>query len=179
MSSLQATIQKLNRAQQRLLKAADGISSSEWNTPPDRNSWSAAHLVVHLCQVERGVLGYADRVIRKAPRRVPLIKRFHFPVTMVESRRIKRKTPLPLDLALLGEKETMLSDLRSVREKTLSFLEETHGRDLSVYYWPHPFLGQLNFYNWFAFVASHQIRHTQQLVEISKNLPNHVVSSQN
>jgi hypothetical protein len=73
----------------------------------------------------------------------------------------------------------MLAEIRGVRERTLEFLEETHGRNLSVYYWRHPFLGNLNFYDWFAFLASHQIRHTVQLVEISKNLPNRVVSSQN
>jgi hypothetical protein len=71
----------------------------------------------------------------------------------------------------------MLADLRSVRERTLSFLEETHWLDLTAYYWPHPFLGKLNFYNWFTFIASHQIRHTKQIVQIAKNLPKRVVSS--
>ena len=179
MADLPSTIAKLGRAQQLLLKAADAVPSSEWNAPPDRNSCFAAHLIAHLCQVERGMLSYADRVIRKAPSRVPWIKRFHFPVARVESRRLERKTPLPLDLELLGEKETMLAEIRGVRERTLEFLEETHGRNLSVYYWRHPFLVNLNFYDWFAFLASHQIRHTVQLVEISKNLPNRVVSSQN
>ena len=56
-------------------------------------------------------------------------------------------------------------------------LDETQGRDLSVYYWPHPFLGKLNFYNWFTFIAVHQIRHTKQMVEIAKNLPKRVVPS--
>jgi hypothetical protein len=78
----------------------------------------------------------------------------------------------------LGSKEELLADLRSVRERTLAFLKETHGRDLSVYCWPHPFLGRLDFYTWFTFVAAHQIRHTKQMVEISQNIPNRVVSSQ-
>ena len=177
MPSLPSTVEKLCRAQEALLKAADAIPSDAWNTPPGADSWSAAHLVAHLCQVERGVLGYADRVIRKIALPVPLLKRFHFPLAIVELRLIKRKTPIPLDPELLMAKETMLAELRSVRERTLAFLEETHGRDLSAYYWPHPFLGRLNFYDWFTFVASHQIRHTKQLAEISKNLPNRVVSS--
>jgi hypothetical protein len=68
MADLPSTIAKLGRAQQVLLKAADAVPSSEWNAPPDRNSCFAAHLIAHLCQVERGMLSYADRVIRKAPR---------------------------------------------------------------------------------------------------------------
>jgi uncharacterized damage-inducible protein DinB len=78
MADLPSTIAKLGRVQQVLLKAADAVPSSEWNAPPDRNSWFVAHLIAHLCQVERGMLSYADRVIRKAPSRVPWIKRFTF-----------------------------------------------------------------------------------------------------
>ena len=99
---------------------------------------------------------------------------------LVESRLVKRKSPVALqpEAELLACKETMLAELRGVRERTLSFLLETHGRDCSVYCWRHPFLGTLNFFEWFTLVAAHQIRHTKQMVEIWKNLPKHVASSQ-
>jgi uncharacterized damage-inducible protein DinB len=176
MPDLQSAIEKLNRAQANLLSAADAVAASNWNTPPGSNCWSAAHLVAHLCQVERGVLTYADRVIRKTPLHVPHWKRIHFPLTIVEGRWIRRKSPIPIDQQLLANKETMLAGLRGVRERTLAFLNETRERDLSVYYWPHPFPGRLNFYNWFTFVAAHQIRHTKQMVEIAQNLPKAVVA---
>jgi len=180
MPGLQTTIEKLSVAQQGLLRAADAVPASDWNTRPGAHSWSAAQLVAHLCQVERGVLGYADRVLRKTPLPVSIFKRFHLPIALVESRLIKRKSPVALQpgAELIGCKETMLAELRSVRERTLSFLEETHGRDCSAYCWRHPFLGTLNFYDWFTFVAAHQIRHTKQMIEIWKNLPKHVASPQ-
>jgi hypothetical protein len=178
MSDLQYALQKLNRAQHGLLLLADALDVTEWNTPSEANSWSAAHLIAHLCQVERWVLGYADRVIRKTPLHVPCLQRLQVPLVVVEKRLIRRKSPIPIDAELQHGKEAMLAELRSVRRRTLSFLDETHGRDLSVYYWPHPFLGRLNFYNWFTFIAVHQIRHTKQLVEIAKNLPKRVVPSQ-
>lgn len=136
-------------------------------------------MVAHLCQVERGVLGYADRVVGKTPLPVTFFKRFHLPIALVESRIIKRKSPAALqpEPELLANKETMLAELRGVRERTLAFLEETHGRDCSAYYWRHPFLGALNFYDWFTFVAAHQIRHTKQMVEISQNIPKRVANS--
>src|SRR5438132_449986 len=91
---------------------------------------------------------------------------------------VRRKTPIPLDPELFAaSKEAMLAELRSVRERTLAFLEETYDRNLRAYYWPHPFLGKLNFYNWFTFIAAHEIRHTKQMVEITKNLPKRVVTS--
>jgi len=177
MPRLQYALQKLNRAQHGLLLAADAVGATDWSTLPRANSWSAAQVIAHLCQVERSVLGYADRVIRKTPFHVPHLQRLHVPFLVVEKRLIRRKSPIPIDAELLHDKETMLAELRSVRGRTLLFLDETHGRDLSVYYWPHPFLGKLNFYNWFTFIAVHQIRHTKQMVEIAKNLPKRVVPS--
>jgi hypothetical protein len=177
MPDLQYALQKLSRAQQGLLLAADAVDVTDWSSPSEAKSWSAAHLVAHLCQVERSVLGYADRVIRKTPLHVPYLRRLHVPFLVVEKRLIRRKSPIPVDAELLHGKEAMLAGLRGVRRLTLSFLDETHGRDLSVYYWRHPFLGKLNFYNWFTFIAVHQIRHTIQLVEIAKNLPKRVVPS--
>ena len=180
MPGLQTAVEKLSVAQQGLLRAADAVPASDWNTRPGANSWSAAQLVAHLCQVERGILRYADRVLGKTPLPVSIFKRFHLPIALVESRLVKRKSPLAAQpgAELLGCKETMLAELRSVRERTLSFLEETHARDCSAYFWRHPFLGSLNFYDWFTFVAAHQIRHTKQMAEIWKNLPKHVATSQ-
>jgi hypothetical protein len=127
------------------------------------------------------VLSYADRVIQKTPLHLPFYRRIHFPIALVESRVVRRRAPAsvqPLPAAL-AEKETMMAALRSVRERTLAFLEETHERDLSPYRWRHVFLGQLNFYEWFTFVAAHQNRHTKQMLEIAQNLPKGVASSRN
>jgi len=77
----------------------------------------------------------------------------------------------------LADKETMLAELRSVRERTLAFLEETRHRDLSAYSWRHPFLGRLNFHDWFAFLSAHEIRHSKQMWEIAQNLRKGVASS--
>lgn len=60
----------------------------------------------------------------------------------------------------------MLARLRAARTRTRAFLEETAGRDLRAYYWPHPFFGPLNFYDWFRTMAHHEVRHTKQLREI-------------
>jgi len=170
-SGLQRTFEKLQTSQQSFLHAADSIAAPNWTTPPAPNCWSAGHVVSHLCQVERNTLGCADRVIRKTARPVRFFQRFHLPIALVETRIIKRKSPEVVAPRNLSCKETMIAELRGVRERTLAFLEETHGRDLSAYRWPHPFLGRLSFYEWFTFIAAHQLRHTKQLVEIAASLP--------
>ena len=171
MPSIQSIVEKLARAQKGFLTAADTIPPEQWSCKPSAERWSAAELVVHLVMVERAVVGGADRIIQQAPKEIPFRKRFHLPFWLVESRLVRRKTSIPLDHSLLGHKEEMLAELRAARERTLSFLEETQQRDLSVYRWEHAFLGMLNVYEWFEMIASHELRHTKQIKEKAAHLP--------
>jgi len=167
-------------AEAALLRAADGIGTRQWHEQPRSDCWSAAELVAHLSDVERGVQGFADWVIQKTPLPAPLCKRLHVPLALVRARVAKRKVPAIVRRSTeLADKETMLASLRSVRERTLAFLEETRHRDLRAYGWRHPFLGRLNFYGWFQFIAAHEIRHSKQLWEIAQNLRKDVATSRN
>ena len=78
----------------------------------------------------------------------------------------------------VGNKEEMLAELREARERTLAFIEETRGRDLSRYMAPHAFLGTLNAYDWLQFIAAHQVRHVKQMREIATSLPKTVTTLQ-
>jgi hypothetical protein len=177
-NTLEPIIEKLAKAQSGILRAADAVSSEQWKTRPSPARWAAAELIGHVMTVERAVLATADRNVQGPPRHFPLIRRMHLPVGLAESRLIRVKTPVPLDPDLVREKEEMLAELREVRERTLAFIEETSGRDLSVYRWPHPFLGILNLYEWMEMIAGHEIRHTKQLREIAARLPKAVASLQ-
>src|SRR5882672_11455006 len=73
--------------------------------------------------------------------------------------------------AMIRGKEEMLSELREVRKSTLEFIGKTMERDLSKYRMPHPFLGTLNSYAWLQLIASHEVRHTEQMKEIGGALP--------
>ena len=100
-------------------------------------------------------------------------------LALVESRFIPRKTPIPLDAALVCEKDKMLAQLREVRRQTRAFMEEqTQGKDLGKYHMPHPFLGTFNLYQWIQVIASHQVRHAKQMREIAATLPKTVTTLQ-
>ncbi len=170
MTSLQPIREKLARAQTTFFRAADSISGEKWGDSPASNEWSAAQIVAHLVVVERGVVTNVDRLTQKAPIPFPFPKRMHLPLWLVEARVIRRKSPVPLDESLLGEKEAMLAGLRGVRERTLAFISETERRNLSAYCWRHPFLGMLNAYEWMEMIAAHQLRHTKQIREIEAKL---------
>jgi len=176
--SLSDIAENLNRAQSQLLSAADAVPVDQWKTRPAIDRWSAGELVAHLSAIERAILGRADRLLQKPPKSVPFYKRFHVPMALVESRVIRRKAPEALEPQIISEKEEMLAELRGVRERTLAFIEETRGRDLSRYNMAHPLLGNLNAYDWLQFIASHEIRHTKQMREIAASLPKTVTRLQ-
>jgi uncharacterized damage-inducible protein DinB len=176
--SLEIILQNLARAQSELLHAADAVPADQWKTRPADGRWSAGELICHLSAIEKAILGRADKLLQKPPKPVPFYKRFHVPMMIVESRAIRRKAPEALEPQVVGDKEEMLAELRGVRERTLAFIEKTRGRNLSSYNMPHPFLGNLNAYDWLQFIASHEIRHTKQMRKIAGSLPKTVTSLQ-
>ena len=178
MRNVKPIVDHLHQAQVKLLRAADVVPAERWATRPSPEAWSAAELIAHLIMVERAIVGNADRIRAKPPRPIPFLKRLHLPMALVESRLIRRKTPIPLDTNMVREKEQMLAELREVRERSLAFLTETREQDLRKFCWPHPFLGMLNTYDWFKMIGSHEIRHTKQMNEIASNLPKLVATGQ-
>jgi hypothetical protein len=175
---LQTITEKLARSQKEFLSAADSVPAEQWKISPDDDRWSAGELVGHLITIERTIIRSADKLLQKPPKSRSFLRRFHLPMALVESRLIRRKTPIPLDPELVREKEEMLAQFREVRERTLAFMEETRGRDLRKYHMLHPFLGTLNAYEWFQMIASHEVRHTKQMREIARALPKTVTSLQ-
>jgi hypothetical protein len=176
--ALQAIAENLARAQKEFLSAADTVPPGQWKRNPSEGRWSAGEVVAHLIMVERAILRRTDQLLQKPPKPRPFYKRLHIPMAIVEARLIPRKTPIPVDLSLVTQKEEMLAQLREVRGRTLAFMEETRGRELSAYHMPHPFLGTLNTYEWFQVIASHEVRHTKQMKEICKALQKNVTSLQ-
>jgi uncharacterized damage-inducible protein DinB len=176
--SLETIIVNLDRAQTQLLGAADAVARDQWKTRPRDGRWSAGELIAHLTATERTILSRAGKLLEKPPKPVPFYKRFHIPMMIVEARVIRRKAPASVEPQFVCEKEVMLAELRRVRERTLAFIEEARGRDLRKYNMPHPFLGNLNAYDWLQFIASHEIRHTKQMREIATTLPKTVTTLQ-
>jgi hypothetical protein len=166
MPEIKPIVAMLSRTRADLLAAAEAFSADLWTRSPKADEWSAADVISHLTSVEAAITGGAAKMIRSEPRRVPFWRKLHPPVVVVRWRFPRFKTPIPLERKLLGEKEEMLARLQAERTRTEALLEQAAGRDLRAYYWPHPFFGPLNFYDWFRLMAHHEVRHTKQLREI-------------
>lgn len=170
MSDLQPILAQLDKARRSLLLAADRVPNPHWRASPGPGKWSAGEVVAHVMMVEGTIISKAGQLVRQPPKIVPIWRRAHLPVVLAEWRGVRRRTPIPLDESLVGEKEAMLARLRRVREETLAFIGQTSDRNLSAYRWPHPFFGSLNLYDWFRTIAHHERRHTKQIQEIVASL---------
>lgn len=172
MKKLSGILAQLNESRAQLFAAADEVAARQWRVSPRREAWSTAEVIAHLMMVEQRITADAAKLLSKPAEFVPIWRRVHMPVRATKWRAIRRKSPIPLNLSLLAEKEVMLAALREVRSHTLDFLAGLPDRDLAMHRWPHPFLGSLNFYDWIRVIAYHDIRHTKQIREIVGLLPN-------
>lgn len=170
MADLSSIVGRLNQTRAGLLSVLEAIPAERWRKQPPQGGWSAAEVVAHLTMVEQAIVGGAERVLQKEPAPVPLWKRLHIPPLVSEFRTFKRQTPIPLDPALLDEKQPMLDRFATSRARTLTFIDTNRDRDLSRWRYPHPFFGSLNIYSWLKNIYHHEIRHTKQLREIARSV---------
>jgi hypothetical protein len=169
MRDVDPILSHLKAAHAAFLAACENIPAAQWTRPPAKGGWSAGEVVAHLTMVETRVLQGMKEALGKTPAPVPIWKRLHLPVSLTAFRVIKVKTPIPLDPALLKTREKMLEDYTGLRNHALALLVASHQKDLSVYRFPHPFMGSLHLYDWFRMLAYHQTRHKQQIQEIAKS----------
>ena len=156
----------LSRSQAGLFSAAQAVPESAWRKPPTPGAWSAAEVFAHLTMVEEAITAGVARMLSAPPKKLPLWKRIHFPARLAQFRALKRKSPIPLEPALVLDKAESLSRSKALRERALVLLAENARRDLSAYRHKHPFFGYLNFYQWFYTIGYHELRHAEQIQEI-------------
>ena len=166
MEDVKPIISQLEKAHGGLVATVGTVPDERWRSSPGGGAWSAGEVIAHLTMVETSVINGAEKVLSAAPRPVPLLKRFHVPVVAAKWRIRKVKSPIPLDPNLVKERPAMMDEFGKVRERTLKFIEQNRGRDLSPYRFPHPFFGSLNVYDWLRILANHEVRHTKQIREM-------------
>jgi hypothetical protein len=114
---------------------------------------------------ERTIFGM-KRLLRVAPQPVALSKRLHLPLVIATWRGRKVRSPIPLDLERVRDKQKSFAGLVATRQASMAFIESTRGTDVSLYRFDHPFLGSLNMYDWFRMIGYHELRHAKQIREL-------------
>ena len=166
MRDLAPIVRHLQTSRAKLLSEAEEVSDLRWRQSPAPDCWSAAEVFAHVAIVEERTILGMKRLLQSAPRPVPLRKRFHLPLAIATWRGRKVRTPIPLDAKRVRDKQESFAGLLATRQATLEFMESTRGTDVSAYHYEHPFLGNLNMYEWFRTIGFHELRHAKQIREL-------------
>jgi uncharacterized damage-inducible protein DinB len=156
-----------------LLESVRDWSQAQLDFRAQPDAWSAGEILHHLHLIEASITKLlAKQTIKAQQQNIGsdtsdgswLNSLDHMPI---ESRERKMKAPpyvAPQQGGLM--KEELLALLRGSRAEFLATIERASDYDLAQLTFPHPFLGDLNLYQWILFVGKHEARHTTQIVEV-------------
>jgi hypothetical protein len=164
----------LAASRERLLESVEGLNEQQQRFRPARDRWSVAECVEHVSIVERGVLRKIEALVLAPQPEIPPHAqpppRARVPDQVILARvpnRSSRVTAPPE--ALPGGRWTdfaeLLREFEAARERSLRFAAVTQS-DLRGHFFAHPYLGELDCYQWLLFLGAHSERHARQAEEV-------------
>jgi hypothetical protein len=159
----------LKQSRDALKKAVDATPAELRDKKPAADRWSVAQVLEHLVHVESGITTMLSRGLRKLEKDglrpatevspvLPTIdskRLLDRGAALVAPEPVQPRTNLTSDQAMQA-----LTDARGALETTLLAGD---GIDVDAIRGPHPFLGELRFHQWLAFVGFHEQRHAAQI----------------
>lgn len=167
----QEILDHLDASHAELRRVVDAVPEGLRERRPAPERWSAAEVLEHLARVEGLIAGLLREPLAEAARlgedpetdpvlpRLPVVKFLdrRRPIAATESGMPTGELDLPAAWEALEAQHTTLRRAA----------EAANGCALGEVKRPHPFLGELDLYQWFIFVGSHELRHAAQLREIA------------
>ena len=162
-------VECLAQSRERLVLAVDGLTAEQRNFRPAENRWSIAECVEHLTVVENSVLKTIHQVLQTDPqpeRQVEAQGKDQIILERVPAR--ERRVMGPQEAQPQGrwpDFDELLREFEAARERSVRFSAVTQA-DLRSHFFPHPFLGPLDCYQWLLFLGAHCERHVRQMEEV-------------
>lgn len=132
-------------------------------------AWSVAEILEHLAIVERRLTGRLGQMLADAKARGVDPELDTTPVVLEHEQRMvgdrTRRLEAPDAIRPTGtlDADAALAAAKEARAGLRDMVIEADGLALGTLTAPHPVFGPLNWYQWIAFAAGHQARHTAQI----------------
>lgn len=173
---IEEVVNYLDRERAALRDAIERVSPDARDRQPAPDRWSVAQVLQHLGIIERRVgIGMSKWVSEARNRSIGPEQETSsvinsLPLQLIIDRSQPRTAPE--EVRPPGDKDaaTAWAELEGFREKLREAFVSGDGLALSEVIQPHPILGPINLYQWMLFVASHEERHTAQIIEIAEQL---------
>ena len=168
---LELLLTTLDKNRTALWEAVEHVPPSLRAVRPAPDRWSVTDVLEHLVLIERRITALMEQRFATAPRRTGAAADIDSLGALIDvDRLLDRNRQITtgdstqprggLDEASARDALTTLRcDLRRV-------VESGDGLALETIAVPHPVFGTFNLYQWIAFVAVHEARHTAQIREI-------------
>jgi len=160
---------EINGVRARLCEAVERLSPQQTTFKPSADRWSVAEILEHLAKVDRALVGRIGKLLAELEKAesgsggCAGFAPFSLDSLIERARGQKFKSP---ELALPDSGSPVcesLAKLQNSRHDLLSMQPRIESHDLSQTTFPHFVFGQLNIYQWLAFIGIHETRHLQQI----------------
>jgi len=152
-----------------LRAAVDLVPVDRRSERPAADRWSVAEVLEHVAMVEARTAAAFGAMAATAPMRPDAATAG--PTLFDRGRLLDRSTKAPAPDFILPKGEMDFVAAWAALERAWcdvdALLTSAKGRDLSVIGRAHPFLGQLDGYQWLNSIGGHEVRHAAQIREIA------------
>lgn len=168
---VQEIVTEIEAVRQTIYDVVAPLSQAQLEFKPAPDRWSISENLSHLNKVERGLPKLYPMLLQKLEAAgwkpetegsmLSSLDHARLDVTTQKFQAPERVLP-QADL----DKEEVIAALKQSRQAIVDSVAQAPEYDLSGVTWPHPALGDINFYQWVLFIGKHEQRHLGQIEEI-------------
>lgn len=160
-------IELLQKSEQELMKAIDGLSEQQWAYKPGPDRWSVGEVVEHIVLTDallfetavKSLDGPANAKWEGLLNKIDLIKK------AVPDRSRKVDAPAAIQPRQAMTRAQLMARFREQRSRAAAYVRDTD-KPVKAHTSPNPFFGDLNAHQWLIYIPLHHLRHNQQILEV-------------
>ncbi|WP_082235131.1 DinB family protein [Halobacillus massiliensis] len=150
-----------------LLSFIDGLTNEKAVQKPAPDKWSIFEVLEHLYLIEKSVTSQINRTIEKTEPHTVKEK----PIERTVNREYKVEAPEALQpKGQFSDLSEARASLKESREALQTLITNKDRETLEKYSFPHPAFSNLNTAQWIEFIGWHELRHLEQIKEISRSV---------
>jgi hypothetical protein len=158
----------LDKTRGKLTDAVSNLTDAQADFRPSEDKWSTALIVEHLAKTEANLVRVVAKLLRAAEaENAPFDGTINPPVSFAEMAEKVRGSRLeapefirPVEGVPIAESLKKLAESRAAIQELRPRIESVAGYNAQ---YPHPFFGNLNLYEWVAFIGLHEMHHLRQI----------------
>ncbi len=171
---VQEIVTEIEAVRQSLYDAVADLSQSQLDFKPASERWSISENLSHLNKVERGLPKLYPMLLQKLEAAGWKPETEGSMLNSLESTILtdatqKFQAPERVQPQSGSTKDELLAALKQSRQAIVEAVAQAPEHDLSGVTWPHPALGDINFYQWVLFIGKHEERHLGQIEGIKSS----------